>query len=57
MDSFNNIFISDINYQGIVLHICSVCHNQNPVLFPFMAYHRVCNESNMTGATSGAGTA
>ena len=34
--------------------ICSICHNS---VFPlFMTYHRVCNKSNTTGATCGAGT-
>ena len=28
-----------------------------PVPFSFMTYHRICNWSNPTGATSGAGTA
>jgi hypothetical protein len=37
--------------------ICSVCHNNNLVLSSYMTYHRICNNSNMTGATSGAGTA
>jgi hypothetical protein len=36
---------------------CSICRNQNPVLSPFMTYHRVCNKSNTTDATSGAETA
>ena len=31
--------------------------NHFSVLFSFMTYHRVYNESNTTGATSGAGTA
>jgi hypothetical protein len=29
----------------------------NPVLSSFMTYHRVCDKSNTTGATCGAGTA
>jgi len=37
--------------------ICYVCRSHNPVLSSFMNYHRVCNKSNTTGATSGAGTA
>jgi hypothetical protein len=24
--------------------VCSVCRNNNPVLSPFMTYHRVCNK-------------
>ena len=36
--------------------ICSTCHKQFLVLSPFMTYHRVCNYSNTTGATSGTGT-
>ena len=35
--------------------ICSVCCNCNP--FSFMTYHRVCNKSNMTGATFGTSSA
>ena len=34
-----------------------VCLNHNSAISSFMAYHCVCNKSNMTGATSGAGTA
>ena len=30
--------------------------DQNQVLSSFMTYHRVCNKSNTTGATCGAGT-
>jgi hypothetical protein len=30
--------------------------NHNPVLFSFKTYHRVCNNSNTTGATCGTGT-
>jgi hypothetical protein len=36
--------------------ICSVCRNHNPFLSSFMTYHRVCNKSNTTAATSLAGT-
>ena len=32
-----------------------LCHN--PVLSSFRTYDLVCNKSNTTGATSGAGTA
>jgi hypothetical protein len=38
-------------------HICSVCRNPNPILSPFMTYHRVCNNINTAAATGGAGTA
>ena len=31
-------------------------HFHFPVLFSFITYHRICNQSNTTGATSGAGT-
>jgi len=40
-----------------ILRSCSVCRNHNPVLSSFMTYHPVCNKSNRTGATLGAGTA
>jgi hypothetical protein len=33
------------------------CCNHNPILILYMSYHRVCNNSNKTGATHGAGTA
>ena len=33
------------------------CRKHFQVLFSFFTYHRVCNQSNTTGATSGAGTA
>jgi hypothetical protein len=32
-------------------------HDLSPGLYSFMTYHQVCNKSNMTGATCGAGTA
>ena len=35
--------------------ICLICRNHNLVLSSFMTW--VCNKSNMTGATCGAGTA
>jgi hypothetical protein len=34
-----------------------VCRNHNPVHSSFMTYHKVCNKSSMTGATSREGTA
>ena len=37
--------------------ICSTCRQHFSDLSYFMTYHRPCNQSNMTGATSGAGTA
>jgi hypothetical protein len=37
--------------------ICSICHNHNPVLSPFMTYCQLCRKSNKTGATYGAGIA
>ena len=38
--------------------ICLVCSSHNSVLFsPFMTYHKIVNNSNMTGASSGTGTA
>jgi hypothetical protein len=38
--------------------ICSDCRSHNPVLSSIITYHHhVCNKSNTTGATSGAGTA
>jgi hypothetical protein len=36
--------------------ICSVCRNHNQVISSCMTYHRVCNKSNTTGSTCGAGT-
>jgi len=40
------------NDQGYVSFV-----KHNPVLSSFMTYHRVCDKSNTTGATCGAGTA
>ena len=40
-----------------LLRICCTYRKYFPILFLFMTYHRVCNQSNTTGATSGAGTA
>ena len=37
--------------------ICSTCREHFPVISSFITYHRVCNQSNTTGATNGAGTA
>jgi len=34
---------------------CSTCRKHFPIISSFMTYHGVCNWSNMTGATSGAG--
>ena len=39
-----------------MFHSCS-CRKYFPVLSSSMTYHRVCNWSNTTGATNGAGTA
>ena len=36
--------------------ICCVCRNHNPVLSSFMAYHQVCNKSNITSDTRVAET-
>jgi hypothetical protein len=36
--------------------MCPVCRYHNPVFTSFMTYHCVCNHSNTTCATSGAGT-
>ena len=52
----------------VVITICSfpqswlitrfvLVHDLSPGLYSFMTYHQVCNKSNMTGATCGAGTA
>jgi len=35
---------------------CFVCRNHNLILSSSITYHRVCNKSNTTGATLGAGT-
>ena len=37
--------------------ICFFCRNRNPVFLSFVTYLRVCNKSNMTGSTYGAGSA
>ena len=37
--------------------ICSTCRKHFPVFSSFMTYHRVYNQINTTGVTSGAGTA
>ena len=38
-------------------YLCSTCRKHIVVLYLFMAFHRVCNQSNTMGATSEAGTA
>ena len=45
----------DTNDQGY--KVCSECRNHNLVLSSFMTCHLICNKSNMTGATCGAGNA
>ena len=40
----------------LCLQISSTSRKHFPVLSSFMTYHWVCNQINMTGATSGAGT-
>ena len=37
--------------------ICSTCRKHFSVFSFFMTYHRACNWKNITGATSGSGTA
>jgi hypothetical protein len=39
------------------LRICSICRNRNLVLSSLITYHWICNKSNTTSATCGAGTA
>jgi hypothetical protein len=36
--------------------VSAICCNHNPMLSPFINYHRVCNKSNTTGSTSGVGS-
>ena len=36
---------------------CSTCRKHFPVLSSCTTYHRICNQINTTGATSGTGTA
>jgi hypothetical protein len=50
------LFTSSV-YSVIWPRICSTGRKHIQVLSSFTTYHRVCNWSNMTGATSGAGTA
>jgi len=47
-------WLTDTEY---VSRICSTCRKHFPVLSSVMPYHRVCNWSNTTGVTSGAGIA
>ena len=46
-----------VNHYGIYVSQMTTGMFHFLFLFSFMAYHRVCNRSNTTGATSGAGTA
>jgi len=55
--SRQNIWIEGSILCGKWPRICSVCRNHNPVSSSFITFHRVCNVSNTTGATSGVGTA
>lgn len=41
----------------ITTTICSVCRNHNLALSPFITHHLVCEKSNTTGTTCGAGIA
>ena len=45
------------HYAFVNRYRISESQRTNSVLFSFMNYHRVCNKSNTTGGTSGAGTA
>ena len=38
-----------------IIFFC-ICRKHCPVLSSFMTYHRVCNQINTTGVTSGTGT-
>jgi hypothetical protein len=51
-DLVNRYGISMINDLGY-----SVCRNHNPLRFPFITYHWICNKCITTGASSGAGIA
>jgi len=44
-------------HMFMTAHSTSFVTSQNPILSSFMTYHRICNKSNTTGATLGAGTA
>ena len=48
---------SQSEFQDGCHHSTKFNHKHFPVLSSFMIYYRVCNQINMTGATSGAGTA
>ena len=44
-----------ISVSQITTHVFRLSSSQ-PALSSFMIYHLICNESNMTGSTSEAGT-
>ena len=50
---YDFLWIPWLVYWHKLSQICSVCPNHNPVLSTFL----ICNNSNRTDATRGAGTA
>ena len=54
-ESFTWLTIMEYLSQ-MIMHMFT-CRKHFPVLSSFMTYHRVCNQINTTGATSGEGTA
>ena len=53
MRSYNVLANCEISHKSSTTF--PICNN-NPIHFPFMAYHRFRNKSNTAGSTCGAGT-
>jgi len=53
----DSIHMDDVTTCHKWPRICSTCCKNFSVLSSFMAYHWVCNYSNTTASTGGAGTA
>jgi len=59
---FESFTFATMTWLTAIVYLCHkwpriCCTSEFPVLSSFMTYHRVCNQINTTGATSGAGTA
>ena len=64
LNHFESFTLATMTWLTVTEHIyhkwpriCSICRKHFPVLSSFMNYHRICNSSNTTSCTVGAGNA
>jgi hypothetical protein len=56
--AMHNVWIYSVSAcEFLRFYTYCICRTHNTVFSSFMTYHLVLSKSNMTGATSGAGTA